>query len=331
MSERWLVTGGAGFIGTNVVLRLLKEGIDVTVIDDLSRSGSERNLKLLLEKGLQKFYNISISDIEDLNRIIPELKSVSAVVHLAGQVSLMASIKDPRRDFEINALGTLNLLEITRRYWPDARFLFSSTNKVYGDLTKIAIRELDLRYEPRESVRSFGIDIPLDLHGGYGISKGCADQYVIDYSRQYGLDTVTFRQSAICGRFQHPMADQGWAAFLVQETKQDRVVGLNGKGKQVRDLLDVEDLVELIIRAVRQKVINNRVYNIGGGPDRALSLLELFQYLRERGYDPKYEFGQLRPSDQLYYVSDIQNAISDFGWTPKYNLDEIIDRLIDSC
>jgi CDP-paratose 2-epimerase len=127
------------------------------------------------------------------------------------------------------------------------------------------------------------------------------------------------------------MADQGWAAFLVQETKQDRVVGLNGKGKQVRDLLDVEDLVELIIRAVRQKVINNRVYNIGGGPDRALSLLELFQNLRERGYDPKYEFGQLRPSDQLYYVSDIQTAISDFGWTPKYNLDEIIDRLIDSC
>jgi CDP-paratose 2-epimerase len=172
-------------------------------------------------------------------------------------------------------------------------------------------------------------DLRLDFHGGYGCSKGSADQYVLDYHRIFDLDTVVFRQSAICGKFQHPKADQGWASFLVKETLANRQIKLNGRGLQVRDILDVEDLVELLILVMTSKNLPSRVYNVGGGHERSLSLLELFNDLLSRGFSPDYVFGAERPSDQKVFVADIRPLFEDFNWSPKFSLKQVIDRLID--
>lgn len=185
--KNWLITGGAGFIGTNLVLRLLANGDHVFVLDDLSRSGSQSNLSVLRESGLINFSQISIVNTQDLFIYCASLPSIDVVIHLAGQVSLMHSIVDPRHDFEVNALGTLNLLEACRKYWPESRLIFSSTNKVYGDLKRYSFVETETRYEPRDGTLSFTTNTQLDFHGGYGVSKGCADQYVIDYHRIYVL------------------------------------------------------------------------------------------------------------------------------------------------
>jgi len=328
MGKKWLITGGAGFIGANLVTKLLSIGDEVTVVDDLSRGGSETNLKVLRNLGLNTYYQKSIVDFNALRKIAEEIEEIDHIVHLAGQVSLLASIENPRLDFEINAVGTFNILEIMREYWPNSRLAYSSTNKVYGDLAHVKIRETDKRYEPMSDVRSFDTTTPLDFHGGYGVSKGCADQYVCDYSRIYGLSTVVLRQSAICGKLQHPKVDQGWASFLVRETLAQRMIYLNGVGKQVRDLLDVEDLVSLFISIMNKDHIPRTAYNVGGGIDRSLSLLEFMDSLRERNLRPSFETGSLRPSDQMYYVSDIKRVMSDFNWSPRYGIDEIIDRLI---
>lgn len=328
MGKNWLITGGAGFIGANLVTKLLLIGEKVAVIDDLSRGGSEANLRVLQNLGLTTFFQQSITDFQALRKIAEKVDEVHHIVHLAGQVSLLASIENPRLDFEVNALGTLNVLEIMREFWPHSRLAFSSTNKVYGDLARVKIRETDKRYEPVSAVRSFDTTTPLDFHGGYGVSKGCADQYVCDYSRMFGLSTVVLRQSAICGKLQHPKVDQGWASFLVRETLANRKIQLNGVGKQVRDLLDVDDLVSLIILIMDKHQLPEMVYNVGGGIDRSLSLLEFMDSLRERNLQPTFETGNLRPSDQLYYVSDITRAMSDFNWEPRYGIDEIVDRLI---
>jgi len=289
--SHWLVTGGAGFIGTNVVLRLLREGEHVTVVDDLSRQGSELNAHVLAESGLDRFVKLSVADWQGMMVLAQDIPDPNYVIHLAGQVSLMQSLLDPVRDFEDNARGTLNVLELLRTFWPGSRMIFSSTNKVYGDLRDYEVRETESRFELSDFPRGLDEEIPLSFHGGYSCSKGAADQYVLDYSRHFGLDTFVLRQSAICGAWQNPKADQGWASFLVQETLNSRTVHLHGRGKQVRDLLDVQDLVDLMIAIAECRTPSHRVFNVGGGPERALSLLELFGELTARGYSPNYESG----------------------------------------
>lgn len=325
---KWLVTGGAGFIGTNLVLKLLSDNQDVIVLDDLSREGSSDNWDLLKGNSSCALERISVSDQASIERVFQSVTDLKFVVHLAGQVSLMQSIADPIDDFFSNAAGTVYVLEAVRKFHPECRILFSSTNKVYGDLGDEIIDETELKYVARDFQNGMPTQLRLDFHGGYGCSKGAADQYVIDYNRIYNLDTIVFRQSAICGRYQHPKADQGWASFLVKETLANRQISLNGRGLQVRDLLDVEDLVDLIILVMTSQELPSRVYNVGGGPERALSLLELFANLKTRGFTPNYLFGNERPSDQKVFVADIRPLFDDFQWRPKFNLQQIVDRLI---
>ncbi len=326
--NKWLVTGGAGFIGTNLVLRLLDDGDEVVVIDDLSREGSKDNWDLLQIKSYCSLHCLDISNQENIDGLLKSISGIDYIVHLAGQVSLLSSIEDPLGDFHGNAAGTIYLLEAVRNYHPGARFIFSSTNKVYGDLGDQQIVETDTKYVATDFPYGMPTDLKLDFHGGYGCSKGAADQYVLDYNRIYNLDTVVFRQSAICGKFQHPKADQGWASFLVKETLAERRISLNGRGLQVRDLLDVEDLVDLIILTMKSNNLPSRVYNVGGGVERALSLMELFNALQSRGFAPSYSFGKERPSDQKVFVADIRPLLHDFHWSPKFSLEQIIDRLI---
>ena len=326
--SKWLVTGGAGFIGINLVLKLLEEGDEVVVIDDLSREGSRENWALLENESNCSLHCLDISDQKSIDNLLSSIPDIKYIVHLAGQVSLMRSIEDPLGDFASNAAGTINLLEAVRRHHSTARLIFSSTNKVYGDLRDQQIDETDLKYIAPDFPYGMPTSLKLDFHGGYGCSKGAADQYVLDYNRIYNLDTVVFRQSAICGRFQHPKADQGWASFLVKETISRRQIKLNGRGLQVRDLLDVDDLVDLVKTVMRSKELPCRVYNVGGGHERALSLMELFKNLESRGYVPNFLFGAERPSDQKVFVADIRPLQRDFQWSPKFSLSQIIDRLI---
>jgi len=325
---KWLVTGGAGFIGTNLVLRLLSDDNEVVVIDDLSREGSRENWSLLEDQSNCNLHCLDIADQKNVDDLLRSISGLDYIVHLAGQVSLLRSIEDPLGDFFANAAGTVHLLEAVRKHHPKSRLIFSSTNKVYGDLSDQKIVETDLKYVATDFPYGMPTNLRLDFHGGYGCSKGAADQYVIDYNRIYGLDTVVFRQSAICGKFQHPKADQGWASFLVKETLARRPISLNGRGLQVRDLLDVEDLVELIITVMQAHNLKSRVYNVGGGVERSLSLMELFNDLKSRGFEPSYSFGKERPSDQKVFVADIRPLLVDFQWKPKFSLHQIIDRLI---
>jgi CDP-paratose 2-epimerase len=331
LKKRWLVTGGAGFIGTNIVERLLSLGDEVVVIDDLSRNGSDRNLGFLEKLGTFQFLNVKIGDDDTIQRIISNVERCDVVLHLAAQVSLLASIDDPMHDFRVNAIGTVQLLELVRKHWPHALMIYASSNKVYGDLGSVSIVEWEKKFEAPEYPEGFDETLPLEFHGGYSCSKGAADQYVLDYHRIYGLNTIVLRQSAICGRHQNPRADQGWASFLVQETIAKREVQLNGVGKQVRDLLDVEDLVNLYVTlAAMTNGPRTRAFNVGGGATRAMSLLELFDALSERGLTPQFRSGDYRPSDQMVYVSNSSALARETGWEPKISLSEIIDRLIQA-
>ena len=325
--RRWLITGGAGFIGSNAVERLVNDNESVVVLDDLSRSGSSTNLEYLRMRYEITHVDLALQDSEGLNAWAARQEPFDIVLHLAAQVSLMQSIADPMNDFLANALGTLNLLEIQRRHWPEAIFIFASTNKVYGDLAHVEIVEEETRFAAPHYPSGFDETFPLDFHGGYSCSKGVADQYVLDYNRIYGLKSVVLRQSAICGRFQNPRADQGWASFLVRETLAGRKVQLNGVGKQVRDLLDVDDLVDLYLK-ISHATVFGQCYNIGGGPGRDLSLLELFNELNVRGFTSGFHTGAYRPSDQRVFIADIRKATKDFGWLPRISRTEIIDRLI---
>jgi CDP-paratose 2-epimerase len=324
---KWLITGGAGFIGTNLTMRLDAESQQVTIVDDLSREGSSVNWDYLANHSSCTLLRGSVSDPAFVAQLSREC-APDVIVHLAGQVSLMRSIEDPMADFESNIRGTLLILEQVRHSWNGARLIFSSTNKVYGDLEEFDYGRGPTRYTNQTLEEGVDIDVPLNFHGPYSCSKGAADQYVQDYHRIYGVDSVVLRQSAIAGMFQHPRSDQGWAAFLTQETLAGRSVKLNGQGLQVRDLLDVDDLAELIIKFGKAKSIARRVYNVGGGPDRSLSLLEFFAELQKRGYKPKFEIGSERPSDQRIFVAKIEPLLRDLQWAPRYSLDEIIDRLV---
>ncbi len=327
---KWMITGGAGFIGVNAAARLLRMGYDVGVLDDLSRPGARENLQWLQGQGKFEFHRVDVTNAEDVESAFRAGSAADVVLHLAAQVAVTTSVVDPRRDFQVNALGTFNVLEVVRRFLPEAIVLNASTNKVYGGMEDVKVIERNGRYEYASLPDGVGEDRPLDFHSPYGCSKGAADQYVRDYARIYGLRTVNFRQSCIYGPRQFGIEDQGWVAWFTIAAVLGRPLMIYGDGRQVRDLLYVDDLVECYLAAVQRiGQVAGQCYNVGGGPANALSLLEVLGML-ERLLDRPvvYTFSDWRPGDQRVFVADITKARMDLGWVPVTARHQGIERLV---
>lgn len=325
---RVVVTGGAGFIGCRVAEHYAKRGAEVTAVDNLSRRGTQANAEWL-----QSCYPVRFvkADIRRDQRLLEDaLAGAGLVFHMAAQVAVTTSVQDPRTDFEVNALGTLNVLEAIRKVSPEAILVYASTNKVYGKMEGVAVVERDLRYEYASLPHGVPAERPLDFYSPYGCSKGCGDQYVRDYARIYGLKTIVFRQSCIYGERQFGMEDQGWVAWFVIAALCGRPLTIYGDGKQVRDVLYIADLIRAYELAVGQiERTNGQIYNMGGGPAFTLSLLELVALLEERlGKKIAPHFAGWRPGDQRVYVSDIRRAKADFGWEPLVPPREGVEKLI---
>jgi CDP-paratose 2-epimerase len=333
MINKILITGVAGFIGSNTADRLMSRGKDVIGIDNLSRPGTEKNLKWLKEKYKGwKFYLKDIRDAGSMMQIVKKEKP-DAVIHLAGQVAVTTSVLDPQTDRAINIDGTVNLLEAVRSVEVNTPFLYSSTNKVYGGLEDRKVIRLGDRYTFFDKdVREHGIseEQNLDFHSPYGCSKGAADQYVHDYSRIYGMPTVVARQSCIYGRRQFGNEDQGWVIHFARKAVEKSPINIYGDGMQVRDILDVNDLVDFYEVALSKiDKIKGQIFNIGGGSGNTVSLLELLDILKNKlGYRMKTKFGDWRPGDQKIYVSDIRKAKKMLDWSPKINVSQGIEELI---
>ncbi len=326
-----LITGGLGFIGCNLAKRFSERGDEIIIFDNLLRKGSEANLAWLQENGAVCLVNGDIRDYKALEGVFDVHQDIGAVFHLAAQVAVTMSVANPREDFEINALGTFNLLEAIREGGHDPVLIYSSTNKVYGRMEDLSVLERDARYEYQKLSQGVGEDRPLDFHSPYGCSKGAADQYVLDYSRIYGLRAVSFRQSCIYGYRQFGLEDQGWVAWFTIAAVLGKAITIYGDGKQVRDVLFIDDLVDLYILAVENiDHCRGKAYNIGGGPKNTLSLLELIsrlENLMDRKLD--YSFSNWRPGDQPVFICDIRRVQADLGWQPRVDVDEGIHRLFD--
>jgi len=326
-----IITGGCGFIGTNVALFHLKKKHKVVVIDNLSRRGTEVNLSLLKKYKNLKFYKVDIRDKEKINKIFSQNKDVDIVYHLAAQVAVTTSVLNPYEDFEINALGTINVLEAVRKHTPKTFFIFSSTNKVYGGMENIKIEGRNGRYFAVDYPNGIDENFNLDFHSPYGCSKGAADQYVRDYSRIYGLDTVVFRQSCIYGPNQFGIEDQGWVAYFCIQAMFDKEITIYGDGKQVRDVLYIDDLIDAYLLSYKnRKKVKGEIFNIGGGPQNQVSISEFIEYIKKKLNKPlKYKFSDWRPGDQKYFVSDNSKLYKYLNWTPKISMQEGVDKLID--
>jgi CDP-paratose 2-epimerase len=327
-----VVTGGAGFIGTNVASRLVEDGSEVVVLDDLSRPGVRRNLTWLLETygGRVRFEHADIRDREALRGVLAGARSV---VHLAAQVAVTTSLDAPLQDFGVNAQGTVTLLEELRRLDEPPFLLFTSTNKVYGSLPTLALELVDKRWTPvDEAVRERGLSEaqPLDFCTPYGCSKGAADQYVLDYAKSYGLPAVVFRMSCIYGPHQHGNEDQGWVAHFAIKALRGEPITLYGDGAQVRDILYVDDLVEAMLLA-REHIGTTAglAFNMGGGAENAVSLLEVLELLAELNGDAvRMHFDGERAGDQRYYVADSGRFRAATGWQPTIGAQEGVERLV---
>ena len=325
-----LITGGAGFIGCNLAHALLEGGQRVTVLDDLSRPLTPLNLEWLREEHVDRLQFIH-ADIRDASAVCNAIAGHDVVYHLAGQVAVTSSVKDPRSDFEINALGTFNVLEAARQSPQTPMVLFASTNKVYGGMETLAIEEQTSRYCYRDLPLGVPETQPLDFHSPYGCSKGAADQYVRDYARIYGLRTVVMRQSCIYGPRQFGVEDQGWAAHFVIAAVLGRPITVFGDGKQVRDMLHIDDLVRAYKSAIeRISEVSGQIYNIGGGIQNTLSVWEEFGPLLKDlfGWPTQVHRSNWRPGDQLVYVSDIRKAKRELGWEPRIGVKEGLANLV---
>jgi CDP-paratose 2-epimerase len=323
------ITGGAGFIGCNCAARFLNEGHDVVVFDNLSRFGSEANLDWLKSKGEFRFIKGDIRDFQALKSYFKENPETEAVIHLAAQTAVTTSIENPREDFDVNALGTLNLLEAVKLCKGDPAVIYSSTNKVYGSLDHLKVALNGSRYELVDLPNGISENAPLDFHSPYGCSKGAADQYVMDYHRMYGLRTVVFRQSCIYGPRQFGVEDQGWVAWFIISAVRGDPLTIYGDGRQVRDVLEITDLIQAFEQAIeRVDVAQGAVYNIGGGRENRLSLLELVQMIEHRlGRKIPYRFDSWRAGDQKVYVSDIGKCKDELGWEPRISVKDGFEKL----
>ncbi len=314
-----LITGGAGFVGTNVADHLLRSGRSVRILDDLSRPGVERNLRWLESRHGARL-EVLIGDVRDRDTIRRALTGARSVFHFAAQVAVTTSLDAPLDDVGINLTGTLHLLEEARYQPRPPAVIFTSTNKVYGSLPDLQLLESERRYEPVEPRLRAGVDEArrLSFCTPYGCSKGAADQYVLDWSRSYHVPTVVFRMSCIYGPHQHGNEDQGWVAHFALSALQGTPITLFGDGKQVRDVLYVEDLVgALMIAEQRAPEFAGRAFNIGGGPKNAVSLLDVISILEAvRGEAPSVRYEPWRPGDQRYYVSNTSSFSDATGWRP---------------
>ncbi|MCU0495617.1 MAG: GDP-mannose 4,6-dehydratase [Chloroflexaceae bacterium] len=332
---RILITGGAGFIGCNLAKRLLERGDEVTIYDNLSRPRTPHNLEWLREIAANSPGSLreTIADIRDADAMSAAARSADAIFHLASQVAVTTSVKNPREDFEINALGTFNVLEAARLAPTPPMVIYASTNKVYGGMEEIAIVEEPTRYHYRDLPAGVPETQPLDFHSPYGCSKGAGDQYVRDYHRIYGLRTVVFRQSAIYGPRQFGVEDQGWAAHFVIAAQTGKPISIYGDGKQVRDMLYVDDLIDAYLLSLEQMdKVAGQIYNIGGSARNTLSIWREFQPMLSRFAGQPVEaahYGDWRPGDQPVCILDTGKAERELGWTPRVGLDDGMQRLWD--
>jgi CDP-paratose 2-epimerase len=326
---RILITGGAGFIGSNMASTLLSEGHDVVIYDNMSRPGSERNLAWL-RTAYGDAAQLLRADVRDANALAEAAAGAEVLIHLASQVAVTTSVQNPREDFEINALGTFNALEAARAQPTPPIVLYASTNKVYGGMEDVPIVEETTRYRYRDLPTGVPETQPLDLHSPYGCSKGAGDQYVRDYARIYGLRTVVFRQSSIYGPRQFGVEDQGWLAHFVIAVQTGRPIAIYGNGKQVRDMLYVDDLVRAYLLAIeRIDVAAGKIYNVGGGPANTLSIWAETGPLLERlaGRPIPVRYGDWRPGDQPVCIMNTSKAERELDWRPQVSVQEGAERL----
>jgi CDP-paratose 2-epimerase len=314
---RYLITGGAGFIGVSAAMSYARRGDSVAILDNFSRRGTKENLEWLRRES-PKVRAVSADIRTDTQALAAEAAQCDVILHLAAQVAVTTSVADPRLDFDINALGTFNVLEAARKAQKPPILIYSSTNKVYGGMENVHVVEDGSRYRYRDLPQGISEEQPLDFHSPYGCSKGAADQYVRDYARIYGLRTVVFRQSCIYGTHQFGIEDQGWVAWFTMRALLGLPVTIYGDGKQVRDVLFCEDLVAAFDASIQHiDKTAGQVYNIGGGPAYTLSLLELMQLLEKmNGAKIQHSFSNWRPGDQRVYVSNVGKAGREFGWRP---------------
>ena len=316
-----LVTGGAGFIGTNTVLHFLPKASHITVFDNFYRPTSKKNATFLAKQS--KKIEIIVGDVRNEKQVTDVVKKADAIIHLAGQVAVTTSLVDPQNDFSINALGSFTVLESTRKHNPHATLLYSSTNKVYGDLSRAVID------------KKMGIDekIPIDLYSPYGCSKGAADLYFLDYARSFSMKTIVFRQSCIYGPFQYGVEDQGWLAFFALQFLKYKPITVYGTGEQIRDLLFAEDLIEGYEKALNNSSkIAGEAFNFGGGPKNSLSINKAIKLLSEIfGYNVPVTHEKKRLGDQDYFVADTSKAEKMLGWTTKTGFQTGLESMIDWC
>jgi CDP-paratose 2-epimerase len=326
-----LITGGAGFIGSNLAHRLLQSGERVILFDDLSRPQVARNAEWLRRSHGDRV-ELCEADVRDATSVTEACRGASCVVHLAAQVAGTTSLRRPIDDFEINARGTLNVLEALRRQEAPPPLIFASTSKVYGALADVALRDSGLRCEPvdaRLRARGIGEARPLDLHSPHGCSKGAADQYVLTYARAFGLSAAVLRIGCTYGLRQHGSEEQGWVTHLAAQARSGAPIVVHGDGLQVRDALFADDLVSaiLVARAAMPR-IRGEAFNVGGGPEQTTSVLELIDLLVQLGgRRPEVRFEAARPGNPRWYVSDVQRFKDATGWAPHVGVREGVGRL----
>lgn len=324
-----LILGGAGFIGCNVARKLMELGEEVVVFDNLSRLGAEQNLEWLRSEGNLTFIKGDIRDFATLQDLFRKHPDVRVVYHMAAQVAVTTSMQNPREDFEVNALGTFNLLEAVRLAGIRPIIIYASTNKVYGEMENVKIEEGETAYRYADLHHGVSERMPLDFYSPYGCSKGTGDQYVRDYWRIYNIPTIVFRQSCIYGSRQFGVEDQGWIAWFTIAALLDKPITIYGNGKQVRDVLYVDDLIDCYLAAIEKiEATQGRVYNIGGGPQNQISVLDFLEQLSKlHKKNIPYRFAELRPGDQKIYVSDIREAKRAFGWAPKTTIEDGAEKI----
>jgi len=332
MAKKYFITGGAGFIGSNYVQRLLKRGEDVTVYDNLSRGGAPKNIAWLKDTFGENSFRLIVGDVEDGALLAESAKEADVIVHLAGQVAVTTSVTNPREDFEANALGTFNALEAARASGRNPAFLYASTNKVYGGMEEVPIVEEPTRWRYADLEHGCPESQPLDFHSPYGCSKGSGDQYVRDYARIYGLRSVVFRQSCIYGPRQFGIEDQGWVAWMTIAAVTGKQITIYGDGKQVRDILHVDDLLNAYDAAIEKiDLAAGQVYNIGGGPGNVMSIWAEFRSMLEKllGRNIPVARSDWRPGDQKVFYADIRKAEHQLGWKPRIGVGKGVEMLFE--
>lgn len=321
-----LITGGAGFIGINSTIFFSKDKKNkIFILDDLSKKGSENNLKLV--EGLENviFYKGNIKDKEILNKVFEN--TIDVVLHLAAQTAVTTSVTNPQLDFDSNILGTFNLLETIRTKSPNTHIIYSSTNKVYGDLDDVELVETEKRYDFKENIVGVNETARLDFYSPYGCSKGAAEQYILDYGRIYNIKSTTLRQSCIYGVYQNGTEDQGWIAWFMKAFLSNQDITIYGNGKQVRDALYVDDLVRLYSTIIEKGIVG--YYNVGGGKENSISLIETIEWMKSNiKSDSKISYDTTRPGDQKIFISD-NTKLKNYGWEPEVTIKDGFVKLLD--